>query len=182
MAARLKLAGHLSAAELRERYDQCKDAVEKTHWLFIRRVAAQGEKSSARRIAQQMGIEESWARRLIKRYNELGAEGLMDRRKQNRSQGVLDAAAQEALLEALSKEPSDGGLWNAPKVAAWAERHLGRRVSDMSAWRWLRKMGWSAKAPRPSHEKSASPEEREAYKKRSARSLRGSSRKTPAKK
>jgi len=51
-------------------------------------------------------------------------------------------------------------------VAAWMASELGlTRVAPQRGWEALKAIGWSVQKPRPRHPASATPEEREAFKK-----------------
>jgi hypothetical protein len=70
------------------------------------------------------------------------------------------------LPERLATPPSDGGLWTGPKVARWMAGELGlAAVLPQRGWEALKAIGWSVQKPRPRHPASATPEEREAFKK-----------------
>ncbi len=62
----------------------------------------------------------------------------------------------------------DGGLWTGPKVALYLSEILGKKISKVTGWKYLIAMGFSLQVPRPAHEKRATPEECEAFKKNSA--------------
>src|SRR4051794_27750743 len=89
---------------------------------------------------------------------------------------------QRAVKARLLEPPPDGGLWTSPKVAAWMAGELGlAEVLPQRGWEALKAIGWSVQKPRPRHPASATPEEREAFKKswsrpspRSGRSTRAS--------
>ena len=57
------------------------------------------------------------------------------------------------------------GLWTGPKVAAWISETLQRPVSDVSGWKYLKRLGWTLQTPRPQHQAAAPPDEQQAFKK-----------------
>jgi len=173
MAQGKKLESGIGSEEIAKRYRECADAVEKIHWLLIMQLS-QGRAQTIAEAAQRCGLEHSWACRIVKRYNELGAEGLKDRRKGNGSRGLLSPEHKVELIKALKGEAPDGGLWTSPKVALWIGERLGRIVRAGSAWSILRQLGLRTKVPRPRHQKGASQAEQRAFKKSSAKTLRGS--------
>jgi transposase len=69
------------------------------------------------------------------------------------------------LAAALRAPAPDGGLWTAPKVAAWVERRTGRGVHETTAWRAMRRLGFTLQAPRPRHARAASEREQARFKK-----------------
>ena len=161
--AGLAVAGHLSAAELGRRDRAARDRVERGHlqvvWLLV-----QGRSRSE--VARVMGLSGLWVAEVVRRYNAKGPDGLGDRRRGNAgAKPLLGAEDEAALRAALTAPPGDGGLWTGPKVAAWMAARLGRKVWPQRGWDYLRKLGYSARRPRPRHAEAASPEEQAAYKK-----------------
>jgi transposase len=82
-----------------------------------------------------------------------------------KERALLTAEQQEELKEALRKPPPDGGMWNSSKVGEWIERRTGKAVSQKKqrGWEYLKRLGNSAKSPRPHHHK-ADHSEQEAFK------------------
>src|SRR3954453_22747534 len=111
--------------------------------------------------------------RLLARYNAGGPQALGDLRRRNgASSSVLKPDLLEKLKARLLNPPPDGGLWTSPKVAAWMAGELGlAEVLPQRGWEALKAIGWSVQKPRPRHPASATPEEREAFKKSWPRSL-----------
>lgn len=52
-------------------------------------------------------------------------------------------------------------------MAAYLSETLGKKVSKVTGWHYLNAMGFSLQVPRPAHEKRATAEEREGFKKNS---------------
>lgn len=77
---------------------------------------------------------------------------------------LITAVASE-LHDALRSDAPDGGLWMAPKVAAWIEERTGRSVHETTAWRAMRRLGFTLQTPRPRHTRSASTREQARFKK-----------------
>ena len=77
----------------------------------------------------------------------------------------MDETQQAALEAALSVPPTDGGLWTGPKVAAWISETLERRVSDVSGWKYLQRLGYTLQTPRPKHQRAATPDAQQTFKK-----------------
>src|SRR3990170_2407407 len=96
---------------------------------------ARGTLSSSERMAAQRGKDHrgglgghrlqspGWVRKIARRYNERGVEGLGDRRHQNpgaKERALLDEAGEAELVEALQGPPParvGGGVWSGPKGA-----------------------------------------------------------------
>jgi transposase len=131
-----------------------------TIWLL-----AKGHHITA--VAATVADARRWVERLLARYNAHGPRALGDLRCRNgRSPSVLKPDLLEKLKTRLREPPPDGGLWTSPKVAAWMAGELGlAKVLPQRGWEALKAIGWSVQKPRPRHPASATPEEREAFKK-----------------
>ena len=164
MAPRVEVVRHLSCDALFERYRRCGNAVERVHWQVVW-LKAKGATTGS--VAEVTGFKSDWIRRLVHRYNQLGPEGIVDRRAQNGRPPLLDEHAQEELLCALAEPAPDGGLWNSVKVARWIEQRLDRPVRYQRGWAYLRRLGMTLLRPRP-HHVDADASEQEAFKKNSA--------------
>jgi transposase len=178
----LELKHHLTEKELRKRYAECKNGVEKTHWQVIWLMSRKQDKMKAEQVASMIGYSVGWVRNLVRRYNKLGASGLDDNRKNNGNDLILDESQRKKLEAALAQKPLDAGLWTGPKVAAWMTKTLGQKVSTVTGWKYLVRMGFSLQMPRLQHSKSASAKEQNAFKKNSAVIPKNYKQNMPAKK
>src|SRR3982750_2219655 len=158
------VADHLSVSALEQQYRSCTDVTAARHlqaiWLL-----AKGHASAE--VAATVSYARRWVERLLVRYNAEGLEALGDLRRRNgTSPSVLKPDLLGKLKDRLREPPPDGGLWTSPKVAAWMACELGlTRVAPQRGWEALKAIGWSVQKPRPRHPASATPEEREAFKK-----------------
>ena len=158
------VADHLSVSALEQQYRSCTDVTAARHlqaiWLL-----AKGHHIAE--VAATVSYARRWVERLLARYNAQGLQALGDLRCRNgRSPSVLKPDLLDKLKARLREPPSDGGLWTSPKVAAWMACELGlTRVAPQRGWETLKAIGWSVQKPRPRHPASATPEEREAFKK-----------------
>lgn len=158
----LVVAPHLATEELEHRYRACRDPVERSHWHMVWLVAV-GHRVPA--VATLTGYSVKWVRTIIGRYNADGPSGLTDRRHANPGQPpLLTPALREALRQALTTAPPDGGLWTGRKVAAWMAEQLGRPVGEVRGWEALRALGFSPQRPRPTAT-TAGPAAQDAFKK-----------------
>src|SRR4051794_15624001 len=159
------VADHLSVSALEQRYRSCTDATAARHvqtiWLL-----AKGHHIAE--VAATVSFARRWVERLLARYNAHGPQALGDLRRQNgTSPSVLRPDLLDKLKDRLCEPPPDGGLWTSPKVAAWMASELGlTRVAPQRGWEALKAIGWSVQKPRPRHPASATPEQREAFKKK----------------
>jgi transposase len=169
MPKRLELSPHASTEELERRYRKAHDPVERSHlqivWLL-------SEGRTTEEVRGVTGYSVGWVRKIARRYNERGVEGLGDRRHRNpgaKERALLDEAGEEELLEALSGPPPasvGSGMWSGPKVARWIEQKTGlQKVHAQRGWEYLRKVRMSPQVPRPSNAQGADSDEREAFKK-----------------
>ncbi|WP_019509619.1 winged helix-turn-helix domain-containing protein [Pleurocapsa sp. PCC 7319] len=164
MPSSLKLKSHLSLEELKQRYRNSCDSVERSHYQIIWLLA------SGKTVAEVSSITNystKWIYKLASRYNHLGEEGLGDRRHQNQgNKPLLDDVQLAHLWQRLQTPPVDGGLWNSRKVADWMSELLERPVSKQRGWEYLRGYELRLKQPRPAHTES-DPFEQEKWKKTS---------------
>jgi transposase len=162
----MKLEEHLSVEELKNRYREAQDPVERSHYQILWLLAG-GE--SAKGVAQITGYSARWVSEVARRYNEGGAPALGDRRHQNPGgRFLLTEDERRELAEALEGPAPDGGLWSGPKVASWIEEKTGTKTYPQRGWVYLKRLGYSLKSPRPRHKK-ADEEAQEAFKKTSPR-------------
>ena len=175
---RIEIRLHHSIEELEEKMKKEKDAVEFKHWQILRLLAMGYSPDDA---AHLVGVTYDWVRKLIHRYNEEGQEGMRDKRKElPGKEPFLNEKQQRKLYYLLQERPPDGGLWTGPKVTKWIEEETGRKVVKGLGWTYLKKLGFSLRKPRPKHIKTATREEKRAFKKNSGNS-QNYSRKTSRK-
>jgi transposase len=165
MARRIKLTTTLSVAELEQRYRGASEGMERSHWQIIW-LLKQGH--PAYEVAQMTGYSAYWIGQIARRFNDEGAEGLVNHRKRSRPSPHALLASPEQLDELrtiLAGAAPHGDVWNGRTVAAWLSVRAGRRVSVQTAWTYLRKLDWTSQVPRPRHVKAADAAEQEAFKK-----------------
>ena len=172
----LKLQPHKSIEELEKLYRQTQDPIERTR-LQILWLVAKGHK--VEEVADVTGYRRGSIYRIVGRYNQLGVDGLKDRRHQHQGPETLLSEIDQALLwQALQEPPIDGGLWNGPKVAEWMSDHLERPIHPQRGWEYLRSFEMRLKVPRPAHDKGGHYRARTVEKKTQAKTPRSKS-KTP---
>jgi transposase len=159
---RLPVVAHLSADEVGRRYRSCSDAQEKTRWHLVW-LLLRDETLSCERAGPLVGLSDTHARAVLKRWNAHGSGGLADRRKANKSVGKLTPERQAEAFDALRKEPPDGGLWSGPKLARYVRDRWSVEVCPQTGWRWLRKLGFRLVVPRPRHPKAATPDQQKEW-------------------
>jgi transposase len=157
------VADHLSVSALEEKDRSCPDVTAARHvqaiWLL-----AKGHDIAE--VSATVSYARRWVERLLARYNAEGLDALGDLRRRN---GTRPSVLKPELLDKLKarlRAPPDGGLWTSSKGAAWMAGELGlAAVLPQRGWEALKAIGWSVQKPRPRHPASATPEEREAFKK-----------------
>ena len=138
MPKRIKIEPYLSVEELYCLYRQTSDPIERTRYQIIW-LLAKGSKTSE--VAVVTGYCLEAIRKIARRYNELGSDGLRDRRHQHPGAEPLISDVQQAqLLQVLCEAPGDGGLWNGRKVADWIGELIERPVARQRGWEYLRQL------------------------------------------
>jgi transposase len=157
MPKRITVAEHTNIAELEQLYKQASGGVESRQFQIIW-LLAQGKKTEE--VEEITGYSRTWIYALVKRYNELGVEGLGDERHQNKGASpLIDDVQQAQLWQVLQGKAPDGGLWNGRKVADWLTSLTGRQISRQRGWEILRQMTFRLRVPRPSHTQSEESEQ-----------------------
>lgn len=128
-------------------------------------------------VAQVFGVNRRTVWVWAKRFKEEGIDGLRDRPRSGR-RGRLNAEQQDQLEQWLEQGRNlDGEAvhWTLAKLQTELERVFGVKMSLTAVWKRVRKMGFRQKVPRPRHRR-ADPEAALAFKKKSVKSLRPTSR------
>lgn len=153
MSARIRLKEGESTEVLHGRYRAAQGRVERARWQALWLIS-QGH--TREEVAERMGYNAEWVRRVVARYNARGAEGIPDGRHGNRGHVPLLDARQLAELEiALESASPDGTPWSGPKVAHWMAEKLGRPVAVQRGGDYLRRAGHTPQSPRPRHQEAS---------------------------
>jgi transposase len=164
MARRIELKPHLTTEELRARYRSCQKPQEKVRWHALYLISQGAVAADA---ARRTGRASSWITSLARRYNREGAKAVARKPSTRPShRAKVDHKLGKELNKALRSAAPDGGLWTAPKVAAWITEKSGHEVHQTTAWRAMRRLGFSLQVPRPRNKRRASLEEQTEFKKR----------------
>ena len=164
MAGRIQLKPHLTTEELRTRYRLCQKPQEKVRWHALYLISKGAVAADA---ARRVGRASSWITSLARRYNREGAASVTRQQSAKPShRAKVDHQLGKELDKALRSHAPDGGLWTAPKVAVWITEKSGHEVHQTTAWRAMRRLGFSLQVPRPSNKRRASLEEQSEFKKR----------------
>jgi len=152
MPRKLHVIPHLSAAELKNRYQTSRDPVESRRWHLLWLVSEHHTLTAA---AEAIGFNYDYARRIVRAYNTEGVASVRNRRRDKRpdqSRSLLTAHQLDELKVRLQAPPTDGGVWSGPKVARVMAQMLGRaHVWPQRGWDYLKLLGYSCQEPRPEH-------------------------------
>lgn len=163
MPEAIKLRPHLTTEQIYKHYKDCRHPQEKLRWRALYLIS-KGEQAA--RAARRVGRSSAWMTKLARRYNLNGPDAVPNQRGEAIGRKPhLDQVAAKELDHALRGPAPDGGLWTAPKVVGWIKDRTGAEVNKTTAWRWIRRLGFTLQVPRPQHHRKASPTEQEAFKK-----------------
>jgi transposase len=108
---------------------------------------------SRAQAARLVGLERQALRDAVVRFNAEGLDGLRDRQKPGRPPTLSEA--EQALLRArVFQRPTleeGGGDWTLPRLCAWIESRLGKRLHPASLSRVMRGLDLSRQKTRPRH-------------------------------
>jgi len=146
MAKKAYLSAHFQPSELKHKYLTSKDPVEARRGGLIWKVAVGW---TIKNSAIALGINYQYAKKIVNKYNELGAQGIKNRKQKSLAhrrgkQPLLNPEQWQKLIAALRQKPADGGICRAPKVARWREKETQRKkLSNHRGWDYLKKCGYS---------------------------------------
>ncbi|NES73692.1 MAG: helix-turn-helix domain-containing protein [Okeania sp. SIO2D1] len=138
----MNLVPHFSSAQLKEKYRKSKDPVEARRWHLLWKISLGWQIKDS---AVAVGMNYDYARKIVKRYNELGEEGVKNQRKkpQTHKRGKKALLSDEQIAKLTNKitgKAPDGGNWTGPKVARWIEEETGvEKVWNQRGWDYLKK-------------------------------------------
>jgi transposase len=80
MPKRLELSPHATTQQLEHRYRKAKDPVERSHFQIVWLLS---EGKGTQEVCEVTGYSVGWVRKIARRYNERGVDGLGDGRHSN---------------------------------------------------------------------------------------------------
>ena len=164
MPRKAYLADYLTPSELKEKYLTSQDPVESRRWHLLWKVSLGW---TIKDSSTAVGIDYQYAKKILKKYNELGSEGIKNHRKtprqhQRGKKPLLNQEQLDELIKQLQTIPSDGGIWTGPKVASWIKKQTkAEKISNQRGWDYLKKCGYSWQKPRPKHKKGCENSQKE---------------------
>jgi transposase len=167
MSAAIGLRMDFGAAELRALAGRTKNANQARRLLALAAVYDGKPRDEAARIG---GMDRQTLRDWAHRFNQLGPEGLIDRKAPG-GKPKLSAGQQEELKRLVEAGPdpeSDGvARWRCVDLKRALSLRFGVDLSEVSLGRHLKKLGFSHVSARPRHP-AQKPETIAAFKKTSA--------------
>lgn len=157
------LSPHRTTDELEQAYRAATRPVERTRWHILW-LKARGK--SIPEVMDATGYSRTTISVLISRYNRHGPGAVRDKRQDNHADTALNLDQQQQLSKALLATPPMGGVWTSGKVQRHISERFGVEITDVCAWGYLRRLGFSVQMPRPRHHLAASPEAQDAFKKK----------------
>ena len=163
MPAPIKLLPHLTTEEMKTKFYNCQRAQEKLRWQALYLIS-KGEKRG--HIIRRLGRTQGWIANLVKHYNQEGESAVLNKKiGQLKSSRRVSAELAIELEAALRQRAPDGGIWTSNKVATWIQEKTGEKTHPTTALRAMHRLGFSLQSPRPKHNKRATEEEQEQWKK-----------------
>lgn len=162
---RIAFVRHRTVNQIVNKYRACRHRIEKVRWHAIWLLARTDHPRTPVQVADIVGLSDVTVRAVLHRWNASGPAALADGRTGNGATPKLTARRRDALAAVVRKRPPDGGLWTGPKVVRYVRDRWSVSIGAVTAWRWLRTLGFALRVPRPSHPKAADVPTRRAWKK-----------------
>ncbi|PNY80576.1 winged helix-turn-helix domain-containing protein [Deinococcus koreensis] len=159
----LPLHPYRTVTELEASYRSAHRPVERSRWHILW-LKAKGY--PPRQIADATGYNRNTISTLVRRYNQHGPEAVRDKRQDNHSDPALTPDQQRQLSEALMETPPRGGVWTSGTAQAYIYEHFAVAITEVCAWGYLKRLGFSVQLPRPRHHLAADPDVQAAFKKK----------------
>lgn len=156
-----------TAVELRRVASRKRDAMQVRRLLALALVLEGVSRSEA---AAQNGMDRQTLRDWVRRYNDLGIDGLLSRSSSGRKPSLSGVQKAELLaLAVMGPDPQTDNVvrWRCVDLRDEVQRRFSVRVHENTIGVWLRRMGLTRLQPRPFHPKK-DPAVQETFKKTSA--------------
>jgi len=158
----LVLENHLSKKQLQRKYISCQHPQEKFRWHALARIA---DGQVANTVAKDVGRSSGWITKLVRRYNQGGAEAVKNKSKNQESKTLTDQQIKQLEAEIQSGKTEGNALWTSRQIQKWVEEKTDKQIHKTTAWRMFIKLEFSRQQPRPAHKGKASREEQTDFKK-----------------
>ncbi len=117
MPKSLILKLYLSSEELKQRYRNSSDPVERSHYQIIWLLASG---KTVPEVSSITGYSTKWIYQLASRYNQSGAQGLSDRRHQNQGYALRSVSFQSPIFSIMPGFTSANAPRSRWRCHAWA--------------------------------------------------------------
>ncbi len=149
----------MNEQQLIQAYRHEKDVRVKERLFLIKQVVL--DKKIASHVAKSLGRVRSWAYKWIKRFNELGINGLHDLPRPGRPVSIPKKKLVSIQLQ-IAENPSG---WSAKQVMNIIYEKSGVKYHEVHVYRLLHKWGYTSKVAAKRFVNSATPEEKLWFKK-----------------
>lgn len=156
------LADHHTVEELETAYRLATRATERSRWQII---WLKKKGKSIPEIMDVTGYSRWTISRLIAKYNSDGVEALIDQRRFNGLDLRLSDEQQETLREVIKNNPDN--QWTSEKVRIYILEEFKIEMTEVCAWGYLKRLGFSFQQPRPKNLNSATDEDKVDFVKKS---------------
>lgn len=156
------LAGHHTLEELETAYRSAQRPIERSRWQII---WLRKKGKSIAEIMDVTGYARGTISTLIKKYNADSVDALIDQRRFNGLDLRLSDEQQGILRETIVSQPDK--QWTCGKVREFIGDEFNIELTDVCAWGYLKRLGFSFQRPRPRNVNSATEEKKEEFIKKS---------------
>jgi len=106
-------------------------------------------------VVSVTGYHPDRIRKIARRYNQMGPQGLIDRRRTHPGRTpMLSDIEQAQLWQALDSLAEDGGQWNGRAFADSVAQLKGEPIHRPIGWEYLRQMNFRLLVPREQHDEA----------------------------
>lgn len=156
------LADHHTLEELKIAYLSAERAIERSRWQII---WLRKKGKSILEIIDATGYSRGTISQLIREYNAAGTDALIDQRRFNGLDLKLSDEQQAILCDEIKNHPDK--RWTSEKVRIFILENFAIEMSEVCAWGYLKRLGFSFQQPRPGHVNAATEEKRSEFIKKS---------------
>lgn len=162
MARITRAAPHLSAEELKRRFQQEPHLWRRLRWLIIYNALV--DPREAAEIAKHTGTTVGMVHQVVASYNRLGVAAVETPGKGGRRRQSMTWEEEQAFFAPFFTRAERGEIATANEIKRAFEAQIGHEVNKSTISRLLKRHGWRKPVPRPVHPK-AKTEAQEEFKK-----------------
>ena len=144
-----KLQEHLSTEDLKQRMEKSVSVKEYKRWQCLYMISSYDVEASF--ISDVTGTSVHTIYKLVSSYNVHGQAGVLLSGAGGRRRSLLSLAEEEKMMEALSKQASEGLILHAKDIKREVEKWAGQSISEDYLWDLLGRHNWVKQSPRPEH-------------------------------